>query len=34
MRIASRGDGAIEMSGPAHEIAMREKDVGAYDGSG
>jgi arylsulfatase A-like enzyme len=29
-----RADGAVEMSGPAHDVAMREKDVGAYDGRG
>ncbi|HZR11317.1 MAG TPA: sulfatase-like hydrolase/transferase [Myxococcales bacterium] len=29
-----RAGGAIEMSGPAHDLAMREKDLGAYDGRG
>ena len=29
-----RGDGAVEMNDRAHSLAMREKDVGALDGTG
>ena len=29
-----RADGAVEMNARAHDLAMREKDVGAFDGEG